>query len=294
MAERFFGAMGTATNRGMQGLLIRQFKVLNEYNDVLACAPWDDSLGVDNAGGLVTPLQTVYVAKPYQLRNSVLASVYANPPYYHSSITPVNGTVIFAAYLGSPEFVDMSDVISGASELYPCNWQDLNLDGRSFQGMHLAKVTTALTSGTTFYVSLYDNGYSNPATATAVEVTSMVSGATLALTAKVLVYQDINGDYWWDAGGAGGGTPTVIYARWANTSLAADTGVTPTSGDTMLLINASGSAVAGLYSYNGSTYTFVSTPSAVIVGNLGGVYGGLTFTIDSTQSAYVAGGYAWA
>jgi hypothetical protein len=88
----------------------------------------------------------------------------------------------------------------------------------------------------------------------------------------------------------------VMYARWANTSLAADTGVTPASGDTMLLISATGGHNAGLYTYNGSAYTYASSPNAVVVGHEGGVYGGLTFTSVSTvaSAAYVAGGYAWA
>ena len=162
--------------------------------------------------------------------------------------------------------------------------------------IHPGKVaTTPSGSPLSFTANLYDNGYGAAVTASAVTVTGPLNTAvTLTVSQEILVFEDALGNYWYE-GAASGGGGNVMYARWANTSLAADTGVTPAANDVMLLIASTGGHAAGLYTYTGSGYTYLSSPSAVVVGNLGGVYGGLTFTLDgSVSSPYVAGGYAWA
>ena len=172
----------------------------------------------------------------------------------------------------------------------------LNRPRPSTAPAHPGKVaTTPSGSPLSFTANLYDNGYGAAVTASAVTVTGPLNTAvTLTVSQEILVFEDALGNYWYE-GAASGGGGNVMYARWANTSLAADTGVTPAANDVMLLIASTGGHAAGLYTYTGSGYTYLSSPSAVVVGNLGGVYGGLTFTLDgSVSSPYVAGGYAWA
>ena len=83
-----------------------------------------------------------------------------------------------------------------------------------------------------------------------------------------------------------GSSTQNTFARWANTTLTADAGVTPAAGDVMLLIAPIGPYKAGLYNYDGTNYAFDSAPPAVIVGNEGTTYGGTTWTMAGAETSY--------
>ena len=123
------------------GRTIAQFKVIDEYKDVLQCTPWDDSYGIDNADGLDDPVDFIYVAKAYKYRNSVITGVQTS--YYVGGDNPEDGDVIFAVLLGTPIFVDMTDVndgTTGYTKLTPCTWQDLCLTNSDGPGLYYVQL----------------------------------------------------------------------------------------------------------------------------------------------------------
>ena len=153
---------------------------------------------------------------------------------------------------------------------------------------HPATVT-AVGSGT-FTVSLYDNGFGAAATATGVTVT-LLSGAMPSVSAQIVVFSDQNGmpDYYYQGAASGTGVTTVVAA---GTALATPMdGVTVATGQAVLLTNAYSGCNAGVYTYTGTGWTFVSSPGVVFVGPGGTNNGNLPFSLSG--GAYSPVGYAW-